>query len=242
MPKLVAAFLAAVLAAALLAACGGGSDSDSTGTSPSTGTVSQEQRETAKAKIKELKEKRANSESGAQAGGNGNGSGESKKATDKKVKRVIAVPPVKVSGGGSAQVRTKGGDNSIQNYGNESGESELREAAEAVHGFYVARAGEEWDKACSYLTKTTAQQFEELASRSPQLKGRGCAPVLQALTRPLPPSVERETTLVDAISLRQEGERAFLIYRGAENKPYAIPMQQEGGAWKVGGVAGTPLS
>jgi hypothetical protein len=239
MPKLVAALLAVILAAALLAACGGGSGSDSTGTSTSAETASQGQREAAKekieAKVRELKEKRANSGSGAQSGG-GNGSGGSKKA-----KTAIAVPPLKVSGGGSAQVRTKGGDNSIQNYGEESGESELREAAEAVHGFYVARANEEWAKACSYLTKSTTQQFEELASRSPQLKGKGCAPVLQAFTRPLPPSVERETTLVDAISLRQDGERAFLIYRGAEDKAYAISMQQEGGAWKVGSVAGTPL-
>lgn len=238
MPKLVAALLAAVLAAALLAACGGGSSSDSTNTSTSAEKASQGQREAAKekieAKIKELKEKQANSGSPSKAAGNGSSS-------SKKAKTAVAVPPLKVSGGGSAQVRTKGGDNSIQNYGEESGESELREAAEAVHGFYVARADEEWAKACSYLTKSTTQQFEELASRSPQLKGKGCASVLQAFTRPLPPSVERETTLVDAISLRQEGERAFLIYRGAEDKAYAIPMQQEGGAWKVGSLAGTPL-
>jgi len=241
MSKLVAALLAAVLAAAFLAACGGGSSSDSTGTSASAGTASQDQREAAKekleAKIEELKEKRAHSGSGAQNGGGG--PSESKKV---KPKKAIAVPPLKVSGGGSAQVRTKGGDNSIQNYGEESGESELREAAEAVHGFYVARANEEWTKACSYLTKTTVEQFEELASRSPQLKGKGCAPVLQAFTRPLPPSVERETTLVDAISLRQDSEHAFLVYRGAEGKPYAMPMQQEGGAWKVGSLAGTPLT
>jgi hypothetical protein len=239
MPKLVAALLAAVLAAALLAACGGGSSSDSTNTSTSAGTASQGQHEAAKekieAKVEELKEKQAKSAPSGQNGGNGS-------SGSKKTKKAIAAPPLKVSGGGSAQVRTKGGDNSVQDYGEESGESELREAAEAVHGFYVARASEEWAKACSYLTKSTTQQFEELASQSPQLKGKGCAPVLQALTRPLPPSVERETTLVDAISLRQDGERAFLIYRGAEDKPYAIPMQQEGGAWKVGSLAGTPLS
>jgi hypothetical protein len=235
--RLAVVVVAALLAAALLSACGGSGDSGSNSATTGTG-LSAEAKAQAKERLEALKRKREREaaaekrqkkapEAGAASGGSGS-------------KRVAT--PLKVSGGGSAQVRTKGGDNSIQEYGEESGESELREAAEAVHGFYVARVGEEWAKACSYLTKAVAHQFEELASQSPQLKGEGCAPVLQALTRPLPPSVARETTLVDAISLRQDGERAFLIYRGAEEKPYAIPMQQEGGAWKAGSLTGTPLS
>jgi hypothetical protein len=152
-----------------------------------------------------------------------------------------AVVPLKVSGGGSAQFRTKGGDNSIQEYGAEGDESELRQAAEAVHGFYAARAEEEWSKACSYLSASTAKQLETLASRSPKLKGKGCGAILATLTQPLPPSVERETTEVDAASLRHEGEHAFLIYRGMENKVYAITMVQEGGGWKVGSLAALPI-
>jgi hypothetical protein len=65
--------------------------------------------------------------------------------------------------------------------------------------------------------------------------------VLNAFTQPLPPSVERETTEVDAASLRREGERAFLIYKGMEHKVFAVTMQEEGGAWKVGSLAGVPL-
>jgi hypothetical protein len=149
--------------------------------------------------------------------------------------------PLHVSGGGSAQFRTPGGDNSIQEFGEESSESELKQAAEALHSFYVARANEDWSAACSYLSSTTQKQLEELASRSEQLKDKGCAGVLQAFTQPLPPAIERETTEVDAGSLRREGERGFLIYTGAENKIYAINMTFEGGAWKVAGLAPVPL-
>jgi hypothetical protein len=238
MPKLVAALLAAVLAALALVACGGGGSSttsESSSTEAPTATTGKsaapkqgESQPEEKAKTEKTQTKSSSSGSGSSGDSGSSGSG-------------ADVPPLKVSGGGSSQVRTKGGDNSIQEFGGESDESELREAAEALHGFYVARAEEEWDKACSYLTKATAQQFEKLASQSPQLKGAGCGAVLHAFTRPLPPSATRETTQVDAISLRQDGERAFLIYRGAEDKPYAIPMTQEDGAWKVAGLAGTPL-
>jgi hypothetical protein len=239
MPKPIAALLAAVLTALTLAACGGGDSSpdqftSTSATRPSTaGEVPAKERTTSTSeKGKGGKSQKKGSSGGSGAGGGG-GSGASSGSS--------AVPPLKVSGGGSSQFRTKGGDNSIQNYGEESDETELRQAAEALHGFYIARAEEEWTKACSYLAKTLAKQLEQLASRSPQLKGGGCPEALHAVTRPLPPSVERETTLVDAASLRREGEGAFLIYRGAEGKVYAVSMQQEGGGWKVAGLAGTPL-
>ena len=67
--------------------------------------------------------------------------------------------PLKVSGGGSEQFLIKGGDNSIQEYGEESGESELQEAAEQVHDFFVARAMGDWEKACSYLSKSMSEQL-----------------------------------------------------------------------------------
>src|SRR5262249_12484234 len=122
--------------------------------------------------------------------------------------------PLKVSGGGSEQFRTKGGDNSIQEYGDEGDESELQEAAEAVTGLYVARAEERWQKACSYLAKSNARQLEQLVSQSPQLKNSGCSGALKAFTRPLPASVQREITTIDAGSFRREENQGFLIYYG----------------------------
>jgi hypothetical protein len=234
MPKLVAVLLAAVLAAVALASCGGGDSSTSEASSTSapqssTGT-------SGSSEGKGRPEKKAETGKSPQPKSASNGSSRSGSSGGS-----AAVPPLKVSGGGSAQFKTKGGDNSIQEYGEED-ESELQQAAEALHGFYVARAGGEWAKACSYMAATVVKQFEELASRSPQLKDKGCAAVLHAFTRPLPASAQRETTAIDAASLRREGERAFLIYKGGDGKPYTIPMVLEGGAWKVGSVAGTPLS
>ncbi len=150
--------------------------------------------------------------------------------------------PLEVSGGGSAQYRVKGGDNSIQEFGEESDEADLEEAATALHGYLVARAGEDWAAACSRLAKTVKSQLDVLASRSGQLKGKGCAEILGALTPPLPAEVRRQSTVVDAGSLRTEDGRAFLIYRGAGETEYTVLMEQEDGAWKVGSLAATPIS
>lgn len=242
----LAALIAAMLAVGLLAACGS-SDSDSSGStgagtpsgsSTTTDTTAQSEREDGSAEKGEEQKERAGQ--GHEAGqSQSQQEGDNGSSGSKSVKEVET--PLKVSGGGSAQFRTKGGDNSIQEFGDESDESELQEAAEVVHGFYVSRAAEEWDKACSYLSKSNVEQLEQLANQSAQSKGADCATVLKAFTRPLPASVEREITTVDAGSLRREGEQGFLIYYGAGHVKYAMPLREEGGSWKVTALSGTTL-
>lgn len=225
------ALAVAILAAAALTACGS-SGSDTTASENSTGTT------TAAPSSKH---------SGTEADSNGSGEGSSHTKPKKgggsgQSSPNVETAPLKVSGGGSEQFRVKGGDNSIQDFGEESGESELEEAATSLHDFLVGRAEEDWPTACAHLTKTVKQQLEQLASQSKQLSHAGCAQILAALTPPLPAKVQKESTIVDAGSLRTEDEQAFLIYRGAERKAYAIPMKPEGGGWKVGALAATPLS
>jgi hypothetical protein len=153
----------------------------------------------------------------------------------------VETAPLKVSGGGSAQYRVKEGDNSIQNFGEESDETELEEAATALHDFLVARAEEDWAAACFHMAKTVKEQLAVLASRSDELDGKGCPAILETLTPPLPAAVRQQSTIVDAGSLRLEDERAFLIYRGFEGTNYAMLMEEEDGAWKVGSLSATPM-
>ncbi len=240
----LAALIAAVLAVGLLAACGSDSSSSSSanastssGGSTTTDTTAQNDRqggspEKSKAQEGNGGQGRDDGQSQSQQGGGDSSSGKSAKEVE---------TPLKVSGGGSGQFVTKGGDNSIQEFGDESGESELQEAAEVVHGFYVSRAAEEWDKACSYLAKSNIEQLEKLANQSTQSQGADCATVLKAFTQPLPAAVEREITTVDAGSLRHEGEQGFLIYFGAGHVKYAMPLRDEGGDWKVAALSGTTL-
>lgn len=221
----------------MLSACGGSDDSTSDSTATEAHTEAQveakkgggeaEKQQDAESKDSAQKQ---NDGGDSQSSENGGGSGSSGNVT-----------PLKVSGGGSGQFRTKGGDNSVQNYGEEGDESELEEVAEIVHSFYVARAEEKWEEACSYLAKSNVEQLEQLASQSPQFKGKGCAPILEAFTQPLPASVNREITTVDAGSFRHDEEQGFLIYRGAENTVYAMPLRNEDGVWQVAALSGSAI-
>lgn len=222
--RLIAIFAATTLVALLLSACGS-SDSSSTGGSITTnGTVTQ------------------NDESaGGTHGENDAGEpGPGKSPPRFSVEEVEG--PLKVSGGGSGQFLTKGGDNSVQEYGEESGESELQEAAEQVHDFFVARAVGDWEKACSYLSKSMSEQLEQLAESSTELEDKSCASFLESFTGRLSASAWRENTTVDAGSLRLDSEQAFLIYYGLPGKTvYSMPLAQEDGTFKVGALAGSQL-
>jgi hypothetical protein len=220
----IAALLAAaalLTLAGLLSSCGGSdSDSGSTATKASGGTEAEAGGKGGSGKSQPSK--------------SGNGEGETRPNGS------VPVAPLRVSGGGSGQFRVEGGDNSIQDFGDEAGESELEEAARALHDFYVARAREEWSRACANLSQAVAGQLEQLAEEAKQ--GQVSCPVaLAAITPGLGPKLVRETTAVDAGSLRVEGGHGFLIYRDGEGAVYAINMADEDG-WKVGALAGIPLS
>ncbi|MEX2448263.1 MAG: hypothetical protein WD404_05900 [Solirubrobacterales bacterium] len=146
------------------------------------------------------------------------------------------------SGGGSEQFRVKGGDNSIQEFGSEASESEFDEAAAAVHGFFDARAGGDWATACSFLAGDVADSLKQLTGNSKALQGQGCAGILEALSRGVPKSALRAAAVADIGSLRVEGDRAFVIYRGTQDTVFAIAVKKEDGRWKVASLAGTPLS
>jgi hypothetical protein len=222
--RLVATLAAVALLAAALSACGG-SDSGTSGSTSATAAGS---------------EKSAGQRGEASPEKGHAGSGEGKPDGSGGGGQPASVSPLRVSGGGSGQFRVKGGDNSIQDFGEESDEGELEEAARVLHDFYVARAEEDWNAACARLSKSVIQQLEVLGARA-KSGDKSCPATMAALTPPLSPAVQRETTAVDAGSLRVEGDRGFLIYRGAEKTVYAINMAREGG-WKVSALAGIPLS
>jgi hypothetical protein len=146
------------------------------------------------------------------------------------------------SGGGSDKLRTKGGDNSVQEFGEENS-SEFEAAATALHNFLDARAEGNWAAACEYMSAGIVESFKQLAPQGGQAKDTSCAGILVALTNPAAkPALKAEAEKADARSLRTEGERAFLIYTGLEGTIFAMPMANEDGTWLVASLAGTPLN
>lgn len=222
--KTLAAALVALLLAFGVAACGGGDDSDSTteaaGQQQSQSDGASQGGEADSGESDSSSGDSADSESGGDAGESHND-----------------------SGGGSAQFKVKGGDNSVQEFGEEADAEEFDAAAVALHDFLDARAEGDWDAACEYVASSVTEAFEKLAEQAKQIEGTSCSDILENLTNPAAiPLFKEEAAKANVGSLRVEDEKAFVIYTGTKGTVMAIPMANEDGDWKVASLAGTPLS
>jgi hypothetical protein len=208
----VSALAALLAAASLLAACGGDDG-------PTTAADSGEQ--------------------AAESSGEGNGSGgggsqvaESEELTDPlggepppPVEK-IRVPPV-----------PKGADDSVQTFGREADDAESAEATQAVRGFFGGRADGEWAAACYYVSAETTATLTGLVK-----DGAGCVSALRELSRQAPRKALKQEARVKVGSVRIKGDQGFVIYKGMGGEWFAVPLNKEGGAWKLGALAGYPLT
>lgn len=185
---------------------------------------------------------------GAKSAKGGSGQGQ-QKAKQKSAKQQGEAKPVRFkppahhdSGGGSGQFEAKGGDNSIQRFGSGTSGGEFAQAAAALHGYLDARAAGAWAAACSYMASGVADQLSQMSGEGPGGQSPSCATILAALSGGLPPAALREVAVADVGALRVEGERAFVLFHGAQGVDYFMPMVREGGEWKVAALAPSAIS
>jgi len=223
--------LAVLLLALGLAACGGGSD-ESTGST--SGEAAKEQSERSPSGSGSAKSE-ANGGGGKESEPEGpSGKGEAAKFKSKQHSD---------SGGGAQQFVQKGGDNSVQEFGTEAEPQEFDAAATALHDFLDARAEGNWAAACEYMAKSVVESFEKLAAQAKQIEDKSCAGVLEKLVNPAAKAAMKlEAEKANVGSLRVEGDRSFIIYRGIRGTVLSMPMASEDGQWKVASLSGTPLN
>jgi hypothetical protein len=231
---MLAAAVAALLIAAGLTACGGGDGSSSTAAEAGGSAQAESESSGASEKGGGDAGKAGSGDSEGKSAGSGSGGGSASDFVPKQHED---------SGGGSEQFKVKGGDNSVQEFGEEADTSERDAAATALHNFLDARAEGNWAAACEYMSKNMIESVEKLAARATEIDDTSCGGILEGLTNPAAKaSMKAEAEQADIGSLRIEGERAFVIYTGAEGTIFAMPMANEGGTWKVASLAGTPLN
>jgi hypothetical protein len=236
--KTLVGLLAVLVLALGLAACGGDDDS---GTTEANGQAQSQSTTDADAKQGGAQEGRPDGDgddsggSGqSQSGGSGSDEAEAEEFTPKQHSD---------SGGGSQQFRAKGGDNSVQEFGEEADEAEFEAAAVALHNFLDARAEGNWAAACQYMSKSIVESFEKLAAQAKEVDATSCAGIISKLTNPAAKAaMKAEAEKANVGSLRTEGDRSFVIYTGVQGTILAMPMASEDGEWKVASLAGTPLN
>jgi hypothetical protein len=231
-PKTLIVALVALLLAVGIAACGGGDSSDSSSTTEASAQTQTESKPSGEGS----KQAKGKSDSGsADAGSSEKHSSEAGDFVPKQHND---------SGGGAEPLKVKGGDNSVQEFGEEAEASEFHAAAAALHNFLDARAEGNWAAACDYMSKNLVESFEKLAARAEQIEDKSCASLLEKLTNPAAMgALKAEAEKADVRSLRTEGEQAFIIYIGTDGTTIlSAPMANEAGDWKVASIAGTPLN
>jgi hypothetical protein len=134
----------------------------------------------------------------------------------------IAVPPV-----------PKGGDDSVQTFGKEAGPTQSAEAAQTVKGFFQGRADGRWADACYYLSSEMIGMLTQGAGED-----AGCISLLRSFSRNIPRRALKRATRVRVGSVRIDGDRGFVVYKGAGGKWYAVLLSKENGEWKLGALAG----
>ena len=144
------------------------------------------------------------------------------------------------SDGGSDQFRDRT-KSAILDFGEEGSESSLEEGTEAVEGYFASRAEEDWASTCAQLSRSVLDKIEQLATSATELADKSCPSFLSAFTR-LTPQEQKESEIVDAGSLREQGRRAFLIYDAAGKVVYAMPLSREGDEWKIASLSPKQLS
>jgi len=132
---------------------------------------------------------------------------------------------------GSAQYRDRT-ESPLLDFGKEAAAAELDTAGEAVEAFLEDRAAGDYAATCKLVAQTMLDKIEKLAENSTGLEDTSCPAFLAAFLR-LTPEERRDSTEIDPGSLRVEGSEAYLLYSGAADAVFAMPLRQEGGQWKV---------
>jgi hypothetical protein len=218
---LLALTLAALLALAAVG-CGGSSDDSSTAATVTTGAGETTPGNPESDDQGSTRKQPGDDKGGSKQSGDDSSSGGSQSSS---------------AGEGSTGFRTKGGDNSIQDFGDEADAGE-REAAEAnVEAYLEARAKGNWAKSCELLAAGAVKPLKQLAQSSPQLKGKGCAAIIGALSSQLPASSRANPLTQGIASLRVEGDQGFALFHGPHGTDFFIPLAKEGDQWKAAALA-----
>lgn len=242
----------AVSAALALAGCGGDDDSGTTTTGGGTTSAGDTTRQLpddlspqAQKKLEQLRRK-AEQLREAKQGGSGDGN-----STATVPFREPTGPAPTTSGSlpneGSKDTApgvplARGGDNSIQTFGVEAPSEDRIQASRVFQAYLDARLAGDWALACSYLSGPTKTQLESFGGQA-QRGGRApdCAQVMEAFTAGVPKEALRTAADIRVLSMRVEGGQAFLLYKDGDDLPSSVPMNEEGGAWKVAAIAGSAL-
>lgn len=131
----------------------------------------------------------------------------------------------------SAEFAGKGENGVLATAGKESSAEERAVASEVVERNMRARAARNWGAQCQTLARSVVKQLEGASSGG--FFTQGCAEVLETVAQRATPAALENTMVEPLAAFRVNGRRAFAFYHGTQGRDYVVPMELEGGEWKV---------
>jgi len=135
--------------------------------------------------------------------------------------------------GPTRQFYIPGGDNGYQLYGHEGTPAERRQASEVVERWTRARAAKKWAQDCSYLSRTYKHS---LVKKDAFVVTNGRVKTCPAALRYFGPQASGTVgyNMAGPVASLRVGEgTAYAQYHGRGGTDWIVPMEREGGEWKV---------
>jgi hypothetical protein len=162
-----------------------------------------------------------------------------------------ALSPKKANRGDSAQAgsgasestarRYPHGDNSIQTFGREGGETDRQAVAELVKRYYAAVAADDGAKACSMMSSGLSGSLVSGLGRSPKAHGKGCGAILSLLFKGRGRQAAAGLLAPEVTGVRLRGARGFALLRSKAIPAGEISIVRERGVWKIAALIGSAL-
>jgi hypothetical protein len=132
----------------------------------------------------------------------------------------------------SAQFQKHKNDKAIVKFGEEASAEEREAASAVVVESLKAREAADFKTQCDTLNMKGIKTVPKATNHS------DCPAELKKLASPLSRTKEvRKDTLSGSIdALRVKGEEGYALYHGNDGKDYAVPLEKEGGTWKLSSV------
>jgi hypothetical protein len=129
---------------------------------------------------------------------------------------------------------TTTGGQELLAFGAEASEAEREDASRVLEENLEARAAADFAKQCSTLRARLVEEVVEQLGKG-GVSNPTCREALNRFAQPLSGSAAMRADQLDGhiTVLLQEGNVAYALFHGNDNKDYAMPLVNEGGQWKV---------
>jgi hypothetical protein len=110
--------------------------------------------------------------------------------------------------------------------------------ASVVKRYYAALAAGNDATACTLLSSGMSRLIVQQLGQSPSLRAKGCSGILSVLVSRQAAAAQ---ATVEVIGVRIKKDRGFALLRSKQIPPAEIPVEREGGVWKLDAVGGSAL-